>query len=84
MSIVNPRTERKMGNEILDLISEMYLTPRDNLVRFNVLKKKLDKKIRRFQEYTGRDTLGPQFADVMVKAPTAKVEEIQQHETGTE
>lgn len=73
---IDLRLERKMGNEILAIISEMYLLPRDNLTRFHILQKKLDRKIKRFQEYTGRDTLGPQFADVMVKAPTAAVEEI--------
>lgn len=73
---IDPRVERKFGNEILEILSEIYLLDRTNLTRFKILQHKLDKKIKRFQEYTGRDTLGPQFADIMVKAPTAKVEEI--------
>lgn len=74
--MINPRIERKMGNEILETMSEIYLLDRSNLKRFKILQHRLDKRIKRFKEYTGRDTLGPQFADIMVKAPTPKVEEI--------
>ena len=51
------RLERKLGSEILATIADIQITPKDNLKRFLVLKKRLEKQVRRYTELTGSDFL---------------------------
>lgn len=57
--MIDIKRERKMGADILETVRDIQATPHDNIKRFIILKKKLEKFIKRYQEYTGRDTLDP-------------------------
>jgi len=57
--MINPRTERKLGRAILELVADMQATPRDNVARFMIIRKKMLKAVERYKEYTGRDNLLP-------------------------
>jgi len=54
---IDPRTERKLGALILETIGEIQTTPTDNVTRFLLLKKKLEKQTKRYTAYTGSEYL---------------------------
>jgi hypothetical protein len=56
---MDPRTERKLGRAVLEVIFEIQNTPHDNVTRFLYLQKRLAKAVDRYREYTGRDKLLP-------------------------
>lgn len=55
--MINPRIERKLGADILATIADIELTPKDQIKRFLILKKRLKKRIARYTEYTGSEFL---------------------------
>lgn len=57
--MIDPRRERKMGARILATIAEIQSTPTDNVKRFVLLRKRLEKVVERYKAYTGRDNLDP-------------------------
>ena len=55
--IINPRLERKLGRKVLHYMAEMSLTPRTDVRRFAIVKKKCARAIADYTRYTGRDHL---------------------------
>jgi hypothetical protein len=54
---MNDRQERKLGRDVLETISEIGTCPRDNVRQFLVLKKRLVRRVKAYQIYTGSEKL---------------------------
>lgn len=54
------REERKLGAHILATVAEIQRTPSDNKKRFTILRKRLEKAVRRYQLLTGKNHLDPE------------------------
>lgn len=60
--MIDPKKERKMGSAILGTIKDIQETPKGNLKQFQVLKRRLERQVKQYTEYTGRDRLDPNVA----------------------
>lgn len=54
---IDPKIERKLGAEILETVASIQILPKDQPKAFIVLRKRLEKRVKRYQEYTGSDFL---------------------------
>lgn len=51
------RTERKLGRAVLELVIELQSVPTDNLARFNVVRRQLERAAEKYTGHTKSDVL---------------------------
>lgn len=62
------RLERKLARAIVATVGDIGLCPKDNLQRFLLLKRRLERLVGQFKALTGRDTLGEELTQIVAYA----------------
>ena len=55
--MINERDERKLGRAVLECVMEIKETPHNQMLRFNVLKRRLERVTGAYREATGSEYL---------------------------
>lgn len=66
------KTERKLGARILATVAEIQATPKDNVQRFTILRRRLVRYAKAYREFTGSDRLEHPVEHYGFKNETAK------------
>lgn len=53
----DPRTERRLGRAFIEAVLDIGRTPQDNIARFKVAKRNLERAGKKYIAYTGSDKL---------------------------